>query len=482
MSTRERNLEIKVELLSDKNTSLLFECRQLRKKLKTVTDSRATLRKKYGHRTEELKKKKRRKSSLFTYGGGEHISRHKYDVPTVKLCLSVYLLGGCSFRGVVKILQYLRLSAGLDIGEVPCKSSIENWLKKCGHYLYEHPDLPVYNSGYALIIDECLVVGQERMLVILGICANKEDKTALSLSGAQVLLMEVKRSWTGEEIAGRIGKVEAKVGTKASYIVSDSGANLVKGIGVSAVPRIGDCGHEIARQMENLYKKEARLISFATACAQSKLKLVMMPEGYLASPRQRTIARFMNLGPLLKWAARLLANVETLSIEERKAYAWINEHRSIIEELTQTLITVTKVLELLKNKGLSFETVAQCAQICTTTNATELPAKWMSGIKQYIEEEGKKIPDENTVWHISSDIIEAMFGRYKEHKADNKLYGVTPFVLALPVLTKTDTEKHRINIDFKKALESTTMTSIAAWNDNHLIQNQVIRRRKALKV
>jgi hypothetical protein len=484
MSTRERELELKVALLKDKQTFLLNQCRQFRKKIKTITESHVALREKYLVRGGQLKKQKRKKNTVFTYGGGECIARHKYDVATVRLCLSVYLLGSCSFRGVVRVLEYLRLSAGLDIGEVPCKSSIENWVQKCGHYLYEHPDLSVYRSGYALIIDECLVVGQERMLVILGIGANKEGETALNLSCAQVLLMEVKRSWTGEEIAERIEKVEAKVGTGASYIVSDSGANLIKGIGLSAVPRIGDCGHEIARQMESLYKKEARFMSFVTACAQSKLKMVMMPEGYLAAPRQRTIARFMNLGPLLNWAARLLANIDSLEIEDRKAYAWIKEHREIIEELNGTLTTVTRLLKLLKNHGLCSETVTQCARICSTfnTNAVGLPAKWMSGIKLYIEEEGKKLPDENTMWHISSDIIEALFGRYKEHKADNKLYGVTMFVLALPVLTKTDTEKHRVNIDFKTALESTLMTSLVRWNDNHLTENQVTKRRKVLKM
>src|SRR5665213_958880 len=205
---------------------------------------------------------------------GEAIARHKYDVPTVSLCLSVYLLGGCSFRGVVLVLEYLRLSAGLDIGEVPCKSSIENWLKKCGHYLYEHPDLSIYSSGYALIIDECLVIGQERMLVILAVKAGKEGEIALCLSGAQILLMEVKRSWSGDEIAERIGKVEAKVGTKAAYIISDSGANLVKGIGGCEAPRVGDCGHEIARQMEGLYKTEPRFVGFVAACAQSKFCLL----------------------------------------------------------------------------------------------------------------------------------------------------------------------------------------------------------------
>jgi hypothetical protein len=440
------------------------------------------LRKKYAKRTAELKKQ-RRKGAMFTYGGGEAIARHKFDVPTVRLCLSVYLLGGCSFRGVVRILEYLQSSAGLDIGEVPCKTSIENWVKKCGHYLYEHPDVSVYKSGYALIIDECLVIGQERMLVIMAVKAEKEGEIALGLSGAQILLMEVNRSWNGVQLAECIEKVEQKVGTKAIYIISDSGANLVKGIAGCEAPRVSDCGHEIARQMERLYKKEDRFTAFVGACTQSKFKLVMMPEGYLAAPRQRTIARFMNLWPLLKWAVGLLRKVDSLEGNDKKAYAWIADHREIIEELALALTTANAVLDLLKNKGLSDTSAVKCTEICEKfcKNAVGLPAKWMAGIKQYVQNEIKKLPNKNTVWHISSDIIESLFGRYKEHKADNGLYGVTSFVLALPVLTRINTENNDVRIDFKASLEGTLMTDLKQWDEDHLIENQVIKRRMVLQ-
>ena len=489
MSARERELELKLmhlsksnALLLDKNKVLSNQGRLYRKKIKAITESRVLLRQKYGRQTAQLKKEKR-KGTLFTYGGGAAIARHKYDVPTVRLCLSAYLLSGCSFRGVVRVLEYLRQSAGLDIAEVPCKSSIENWVKKCGYYLYEHPDLLIYSTGYALIIDECLVIGQERMLVILAVREGKEGEVALCLSGAQILLMEVKRSWSGDEIAKRIEKVEAKVGTKATYIISDSGANLIKGIGGCQAPRVGDCGHEIARQMEGLYKKEPRFVGFVAACAQSKFKLVMMPQGYLAAPRQRTIARFMNLWPLLKWASGLLRNIESLSGDDVMAYTWIEEHREIIEELALALKTANELLELLKNKGLSYASVAKCTQICDTfcKNTIGLPAIWMAGIKQYVQNEGSKLTAKGVVWHMSSDIIESLFGRYKEHKADNGLYGVTPFVLALPVLTKINAEKQQVNVDYKESLERTLMTDLKQWNVDHLIENQVIKRRKVLK-
>ena len=224
-------------------------------------------------------------------------------------------------------------------------------------------------------------------------------------------------------------------------------------------------------------------MDFVAACAQSKFKLVMMPQGYLAAPRQRTIARFMNLWPLLKWASGLLRNIGSLTGDDVMAYTWIKDHREIIEELALALKTANELLELLKNTGLSYASIAKCTEICDgfCKSAVGLPAIWMAGIKQYVQNEGRKLTDKDVVWHISSDIIESLFGRYKEHKADNGLYGVTPFVLALPVLTKVNAEKHQVSIDYKESLERTFMTDLKQWDADHLIENQVIKRRKVLK-
>ncbi len=115
-------------------------------------------------------------------------------------------------------------------------------------------------------------------------------------------------------------------------------------------------------------------------------------------------------------------------------------------------------------------------------NAQGLPAKWIDKIKQYLQKEQEKLPDEKTVWHVSSDIIESLFGAFKSCKADNPLYGVTPFSLVLPLMTKIDPEKPKLNMDCKEALEGTFMTDLKKWNNEHLIENQVVKRRSVLKI
>jgi hypothetical protein len=478
-----KELELKIGKLKGKNKALLKEKRASDKRMKYILFSKKTLRQKYKAVKSE-NKDLRRKNKLLKAGKGERILRHKYNVIAVNLCVSIYLLGGCSFRGVVRIVEYLRLFMGLDIADIPCKSSIENWVQKCGHYIYEHPDLSKYKDGYGLIIDECMVIGQERMLAILGVKANKEDTQALNLCQAEILSLQVKPSWSGEEITESLQKVGEKMGEKADYIVCDGGANLGKGIKGYKGLRVCDCGHEIARQTEQVYKEDKRLTLFSKAAAQTKFKEVMKDTSYLTPPKQRSIARFMNLSTTIEWAKKILGNFNSFNEKEQKAFGCIKEHSSIIEELDRVFDTSNAMLKLLKNNGLSFKTIKECTSICEAfaQKAQGLPAKWIGKIAQYLQKEKAKLPDEETVWHVSSDIIESLFGTFKSRKADNPLYGVTPFTLALPVLTKIDPQKPEINIDFKEALESTFMSDLKQWNSDHLIENQVVKRRMVLKI
>ena len=68
--------------------------------------------------------------------------------------------------------------------------------------------------------------------------------------------------------------------------------------------------------------------------------------------------------------------------------------------------------------------------------------------------------------NISSDIIESTFGIYKSKKSPNKLYGITPFALMIPlypkvankVVTKTFNFKERImNVKFKDIMNGATL-------------------------
>lgn len=410
------------------------------------------------------------------------IQGHQYKTLMVSLCVSIYLSGNCGFRSTVKIVSALCLITGLELGRIPSKSSIENWIKKIGYDLYTCSEVRYKSVEYGLIVDESMVIGQERLLVILGIEAEKTAPDALRLTDVTVLFMGVRPSWTGVGIAEEIKKVMEKEGKNALYVISDKGSTMCKGIRDAGLVRISDVGHEIARLIEKRYDSDL-LTAFTTEAKQSKAKLIMTPLSYLLCPKQRNIARFMNLSTSVNWGKDTLHNFAKLNTVEQVSFEWLKKHAPIIDELSIVFEQTQKMLKIVKNEGLSYKTIGLCLDIChqVLPEPSLIFTQLMIDIELYLKTEQEKLPDEYTSWQASSDIIESLFGTYKARKATNPLHGVTSSILFLPIMTKLDTDNNTLNIDVKEALESVFIADLNTWNTTYMIENQVVKRKKLFK-
>ena len=80
-----------------------------------------------------------------------------------------------------------------------------------------------------------------------------------------------------------------------------------------------------------------------------------------------------------------------------------------------------------------------------------------------------------------TDIIESTFGIYKSKKSPNKLYGVTSFVLTIPLYPKVSNESVTKTINFKERIVNVKLKDISTWSTEHLSKNWVTERTKTLR-
>ena len=80
------------------------------------------------------------------------------------------------------------------------------------------------------------------------------------------------------------------------------------------------------------------------------------------------------------------------------------------------------------------------------------------------------------LYEVITDIIESLFGKYKERKSPNKLYGVTTQVLFIPLYTKLLNPQIANDFNFKAVLEEMKMNKIKDWSDENLTPNLVTKR------
>ncbi|MDQ6480551.1 hypothetical protein [Dyadobacter sp. LHD-138] len=237
-----KKIESELKKKENELRELRKENRQLRCKIKELAASSSVWKDKF------LTTKKKLKMQALPCSGSvtSRIDRHKYDALLVDLSVNIYVLGRSGFRRVVSILSYLNKTLQWDLKQLPCKSSVENWVQKAGYHIYANVDDEKYQDGYGIIVDECMVVGQERMLAVLGVPAAKTVPTALNLGDVDILALKVKTSWDGAAVEAMVQSVTEKMGKPALYAISDGATNLRMGLYKAGIPRICDSGHQLA--------------------------------------------------------------------------------------------------------------------------------------------------------------------------------------------------------------------------------------------
>jgi hypothetical protein len=296
-----------------------------------------------------------------------------------------------------------------------------------------------------------------------------------------VLDISVSGGWNSAKIKKVFSDMEQKTGTKPQYVISDNDTKLKKSIREMDYCHVADIGHTLALAVEKVYKSQADFQALSKALSAVKIKEVMRPAGYLLPPRQRTIARFMNLSASIKWAIRMLRNYSKLTKEEQQVFRFVKTHRKLINELNKVLEHINAILKQVKNNGLSAKEAQKCIKMLQAKpGRSSRERKVIASIKKYLQQTSAKITTQDSVWHASSDIIESIFGTYKARKPKNPLYGITTNVLILPLLTKMDDNNKLTDFNCKQVLEGILLKDITAWKNTHLTENLVVKRQNKL--
>lgn len=422
------------------------------------------------------------------------VKGHSFYEEIVALAIAMYLTMGCGLRSVIKGLQLFNQFLGGALGDIPSHQSIENWLIKVGIVEYYDSCKKFCDKDYAIIVDESVTVGSQKALVILAVPAQHEGH-ALKHKDCEVLAALVGTSWKAEDIEEEILKLIDKIGHAPVYWVSDNGRNIRKGAELVGIPRHRDISHTIGIFMEREYKNREDFKAFTEKLAKIRLTYHLTYNAYLLPPKGRTMARFMNLTHQVDWGWQMLKIYKGLDERLQEAYKFIHDYKDLITELHYLTDAIDFISARFKQEGLSHFTADFCSDyirkslICSE-HCTDGIKRVGQEILKYIKEEENLLEPRvervqmqpiDEAHHISSDIIESSFGKYKDMQPMNKNIGITPIILALPLLGKLDTKEDREAFDFKGKLESVRMEDLKDWKNMKLLDNWQVRRMLTFK-
>src|SRR4029453_7122775 len=359
------------------------------------------------------------------------IARPRVDV--VLLALQLFLVARIGFRAVSRVLSLLAWALGLK--NAPCPQTIINWVTRLSIVRIESArqlkGFPVsqapFSNGFIWLIDISigLARGKGRAVLAVEVPFPQLAPGALSLERAHCIGVSVAASWSGETIAQWLGRLIALMGPPAAYL-KDAGGDLHKAVALLAEkqlasPCIDDISHAAAAMLKRTYQDHPSFEMFVSACGRVSGKLKQTILACLAPPRGRTKTRFMNVHRLFTWADRLLklsppggAKPGSPLAQLRACLEQLPACKALIKRFRADALGLPACQKILKIKGLSHDTRAQCEPLIETMPSACLRQEF----RVYLDfelETAKILGLDHIGLPISSDAIESLFGVAKQH-------------------------------------------------------------------
>lgn len=355
----------------------------------------------------------------------------------------------------------------------PSFSTAKLWVEKIGYARLK--SVKEKADDWVLILDESIGIGQERVLVVLGIRRSKIDFTRpLRLQDMEPILVKSRERWAGSDISKELNIIKEKLGT-VIYAVTDGGSSLRSGLRDASIERVYDITHASAIFIDRIYRNDTEFKDFTHHSGQMRYKLCCSKHAHLIPPNQRSKSRFLNIDILCNWAIKALAAYESkeISHEEGLQLKWVKDMEPFILEMNLIISKVQQISIILKNEGLSKKTMKKCISLLSKCNKGKL-LQFKKLMVEYLRENSKQITKYKEKILCCSDVIESTFGKYKNELSKNPMCGITDLVLIIPAFTANLTKEW-----VSGAIDSCTVRDIQKWNKENLCPS-LLTKRKAL--
>jgi uncharacterized protein YjgD (DUF1641 family) len=422
-----------------------IEIKRLKKRNKELTKSRDLWRNK--HRSPSIE------VPTTESEGRKKAKGHQFVLSIVLLVTELQKYGSMSLRGSRHCLASMLMYLGTT-GRIPSHTSIRNWVCKSGYYRVQ-----TSSNGHGeqiLYVDESIVFGSDKILLILGITRSSIPKDrSVKHSDIEVLYVGVNKEWQSEAIEAELETIRQKRGV--SYIVSDEGTNLRKAYKAGNFVHIEDCTHILANHLKRIYGQDVLFESFRKLIGQLRKKYYLSKEksGYMP-PSMRGKLRFANIFPCVNWAEKCLVKWDTLSPIIQKDLAFLKENEAFIQELVEIEKAFKGTCEILKNKGFGAQQKAEIEAQLLLLKKTKNVQTLSGNIDQYLDNLTQKSAQIKEPFLLCcSDIIESYFGKFKQKINPNSKAGLTEFIFTIANFNKPFTQE-----ELKNALEKVQIADL----------------------
>jgi hypothetical protein len=400
------------------------------------------------------------------------LPHHSFGAKMISMCCNLSLSVG--FRGAERALKIFWQFLGLDT-KLPVFETIRTWLLRVGVARMLLTQVKKKDGQLVWFVDHSCKVGTEKVLAILGIPVEDlpPPGTPLKHEDLMTLLVAVGENWKREDVALQYEELIEKIGAPLA-IASDQAVELREPVsalknGQKEVLSLTDPKHKLANIVKSVIGKDKRFLQFQKQLGQTRAAIQQTELSLFTPPKQKTKARFMNLRSTINWAAMVqwhLSNPRSgtrTEIEPKRMNAklgWLRPFRKDIQKWNRCLDVVSVTLTFVNEQGLSAGSSRRLEKELRKLTLCPTSRKVMKRTLEFIRESEKKLKSlkiRGLRLPMSTEVLESVFGRYKQLEGQHSQGGFTSLLASFAALLKPTTadeiEEAFIQVSTKKMKE-----------------------------
>ena len=411
---------------------------------------------------------------------------HAFSLGSIRLFLRL-VLAGVSFRAARRVLAMVAEVCG-KAWKLPHWTTGRMWLLRLGHFQLHRSKK--HAADWAWLIDHSVQIGPQKCLAIVGLRLGQMPAPGACLrhDDLQLIALEPMPSSTRQEVQERL-EAAVKVTGVPRVIVDDHGVDLTGGVQLfqqqhPQTVEVYDLKHKAACLLKARLEREPRWRQFQTLIGQTRCAIQQTELAFLVPPGPKPKARFMNLQPMLDWAAHILEilrapppAVSTRVSQERlrQKLAWLEEFRKVLPEWREWQQVVNAAVGHMGRQGI-YRGVARDLKRALPAKLVFASSRSLADdIMKFVAHESRKA-HRGERFPASTEALESLFGRFKVLEKQHAKGGFTSLILGFgALLSQTATTTIR------QALSHSRTEAVGDWCRNQLGPTLLSQRKRAFQ-
>jgi len=470
------------------------EVRELQMRLEQLSEQLQCNQKLLAQAHQELESQQRENEQLrrqpIRLSSDLPLPHHQFGPKMISLCLNLCkAIGFRPSETAIKIIfDWLRIDT-----KVPSWDSIRCWACRVG--VAQLQQLPEHTKDMIWMTDHSNQIGQEKVLQILGIPASKLPPPGQTLSrqDMQVLAVIPGKDWKREDVRREYEKLAERIGSPR-YLLTDGAVELFESADVLEKPGekltvLRDMKHFAANTFEKLIGKEERFAEYLSQLGKTRSRIQQTELGHFTPPAQKPKARFMNLGPMLRWGQMVSHHLSDQHSQSRQGIraarmndklGWVRSYRNDLSKWNRCQEVMQRSLQFINHQGLfrgSADALSRSLNelMLKWDGPCELSKKMASSLIDFVRSSESSLVEGDRVW-LSTENLESCFGMFKRLEGQHSKGGFTSLVAAMPMLLIDWTPEL-----VRESLSAVSVKQMKAWVDKNLGTTLASRRATAYR-